>query len=67
MLIVDVNVVSSVCGRSRALPLARAWGTGDRRMNVVRTPVAKNVYCYMDIKIGPRFAGRMVFEVSRKV
>lgn len=34
---------------------------------MVRTPVAKNVYCYMDIKIGPRFAGRMVFEVSRKV
>jgi hypothetical protein len=32
----------------------------DKRM----TPnQGKQVQCYMDIKIGPRFAGRMVFEV----
>ena len=27
----------------------------------------KQVQCYMDIKIGPRFAGRMVFEVRKCV
>lgn len=28
-----------------------------------RPSMEKKVQCYMDIKIGPRFAGRMVFEV----
>lgn len=27
----------------------------------------KQVQCYMDIKIGPRFAGRMVFEVRATI
>jgi hypothetical protein len=27
---------------------------------------SKGVQVYMDVKIGPRFAGRMVFEVSLK-
>lgn len=32
-------------------------------MSGTKGGAAKNVYCFMDIKIGPRFAGRIVFEV----
>jgi hypothetical protein len=42
----------------------RTEGGGQPQSRSIMGEEEKKVLCYMDVKIGPRFAGRMVFEVG---